>query len=63
MTEQIADPYVASYNKQTRQWNVTYRYLIAGKIKFSYIATAKNQEWAKTIARLLNMDHEVKNGW
>lgn len=58
MSNTIENPYVACRSQYTKGWNVTYRYLIAGKICFKFICATNEAETAKRIAKLLNKNLE-----
>lgn len=64
MSEPIKNPYVATFTKFSPNsgWSVLYRYLIGEKIKFSFVANAKDNQTAKKLARLLNKDWRERNG-
>lgn len=64
MSKPIDNPYVPYYAKfgSSPGWCVMFRYLIGDKIKFSFIANAKDSKTAKKLARLLNKDWRENNG-
>ena len=64
MSEQIKNPYVATYSKYSPNagWSVLYRYLIGNKIRFSFVANTRDNLTAKKLARLLNKDWRARNG-